>query len=260
MILIKLGGSVITDKTQYGTFNKENVSRLCSEIKRSGKDIILVHGAGSFGHVIAKDFGLQDGSTGDPQQTFAAARVQYDVRNLNSMIIAELLSNSIPALSIPPGSCFVMDNGKLIANDAEVLLSASRLGIMPVLFGDVVFDRTKGFGICSGDQIMEVLCNIYNPERVIFVSDIDGLYDKDPKRDKKAKLIAEVTADGLKNVDSRISVDDVTGGVRGKMESMLRISTSDRECVLVNGTVPGRLYSLLNGETVTSTVARGGTI
>jgi isopentenyl phosphate kinase len=174
------------------------------------------------------------------------------------MIIAELLSNSVPALSVPPGSCFVMDDGKLIADNTEAILSASRLGIMPVLFGDVVFDRRKGFGICSGDQIMEVLCDIYNPELVIFVSDIDGLYDKDPKKDKKAKFIAEVTTKNLNNIDSRISVDDVTGGVRGKMESMLRISTSDRKCVLVNGTIPDRLYSLLNGETVTSTVARGG--
>ncbi|MDR0888024.1 MAG: isopentenyl phosphate kinase family protein [Candidatus Methanoplasma sp.] len=258
MILIKLGGSVITDKTQYGTFNKETVSRLCGEIKKSGQDVIIVHGAGSFGHVIAKEFSLQNGSTGDPKQTFAATKVQYDVRNLNSMVIAELLSNNIPALSVPPGSCFIMDNGKLIVDNPEVLLSASRLGIMPVLFGDVVFDRTKGFGICSGDQIMEILCDIYKPEKVIFVSDIDGLYDKDPKTDKKAKFIAEVTVDAMRKIDSRISVDDVTGGVRGKMESMLRISTTDRECILVNGTVPGRLYSLLNGETVTSTVAKGG--
>jgi len=62
----------------------------------------------------------------------------------------------------------------------------------------------------------------------------------------------------LDSVDSSISVDDVTGGVRAKMEAMLRMSTRDRECVLVNGSVPGRLYSLLNGERVISTVARGG--
>jgi isopentenyl phosphate kinase len=258
MILIKLGGSVITDKSRYGTFNRECASRLCKEIKDSGKRAIVVHGAGSFGHVIAKAHSIGDGRTGDPEQTLAAAKVQYDVRDLNSKIVNELLSAGIPAFSVPPGSCFMMDNGILDVKDAEVLTASFGLGIMPVLFGDVVFDRRKGFGICSGDQIMEALCRIFDPERVIFVSDVDGLYDGDPKKDADAKLIAEVTAESLDRVDSGMSVDDVTGGVRGKMEAMLRIGASHRECVLVNGSVPGRLRSLLKGERVVSTTAGGG--
>jgi len=257
MILIKLGGSVITDKTQYKRFEKERVSRLCSEIKRSGKDVMIVHGAGSFGHVLAKEYKLNDGLI-DFGQISAVTQVQHDVRELNSMIIEELLRVGIPALSIPPGSCFVMDKGKLIVENTEVLKASSHLGIMPVTFGDVVLDRSKGFGICSGDQLMEVLSNIYKVDRVIFVSDIDGLYDSDPKTNKNAKLIPEVTSEILKNVRSDSKVDDVTGGVRAKMESMLRMSNEQRECVLINGSVPDRLYSLLKGETVTSTVAKGG--
>ena len=257
MILIKLGGSVITDKTQYRTFEKERVARLCKEIKRSEKDVIIVHGAGSFGHVLAKEYRLNEGLI-DFNQVPAVAKVQHDVRELNSMVVNELMSTGIPALSMPPGSCFVMDKGKLITDNIEVLRAASHLGIMPVTFGDVVFDRSKGFGICSGDQLMEVLSDIYKPEKVVFVSDIDGLYDKDPKSDSSAKLIPEVTSDILDSVKSDSDVADVTGGVRAKMESMLRMSTKDRECILINGSVEGRLYSLLNGESVISTIARGG--
>ncbi|MCK9322900.1 MAG: isopentenyl phosphate kinase [Candidatus Methanomethylophilaceae archaeon] len=257
MILIKLGGSVITDKTQYRTFNQECVSRLFDEIKKSERGVLIVHGAGSFGHVIAKQYSLQNGLV-DFGQIPAVAKVQYDVRELNSMIIAELLKKGIPAVSIPPGSCFIMDNGKLIIKDPEVMLAFSHLGLMPVLFGDVVIDRKKGFGICSGDQIMEILCDLYKPEKVIFVSDIDGLYDKDPKNNKDAKLIDEVTSEKLENINSYSNIDDVTGGVRGKMEAMLRISTERRDCVLINGTVPDRLYSLLKGDKVISTIAKGG--
>ncbi|MDR3282971.1 MAG: isopentenyl phosphate kinase family protein [Candidatus Methanoplasma sp.] len=259
MILIKLGGSVITDKTQYRMFDRECASRLCRELADSGKRAVIVHGVGSFGHVVAKAHSLQDGFSGLPGQAFAAATVQHDVRDLNSMVVKELLSAGVLAFPVPPGSCFMMDGGVLDVKDAEVLTSAFRLGMTPVLFGDVVLDRRKGFGICSGDQIMEALCDVFDPEKVVFVSDIDGLYDMDPKKHAAAKLIEEVTAESLERVDSKMSVDDVTGGVRGKMEAMLRISTPERECVLVNGAVPGRLRSLLKGERVISTTATGGT-
>lgn len=257
MILIKLGGSVITDKTRYRTFNKDRVSRLCDEIKRSGKEAVIVHGAGSFGHVLAKEYSLQNGYS-RPEQIPAVSRVQYDVRELNSMVISELLSNDMPATSVPPGSCFMMDDGKLMLNDTEVIKGMIKMGIIPVMFGDVVLDRKKGFGICSGDQIMELLCDILNPEKIVFVSDIDGLYDRDPKTHSDARLIKEVTSESLKKVDSRTSVDDVTGGVRAKMEAMLRMTADNRECILVNGSVPDRLCSLLKGESVICTTARGG--
>ena len=257
MILIKLGGSVITDKTQYRTFNRDTVRRLCKEIKDSGKDVVIAHGAGSFGHILAKEYSLQNGYR-RPEQVPAVARVQYDVRELNHMIIRELLDAGIPAISIPTGSCFMMDNGKLILDEPDILLTASEKGIMPVMFGDVVFDKSKGFGICSGDQIIEVLSKIYEPERVVFVSDVDGLFDDDPKTNPGAKLLSEVTSDILKKVSSSSTVDDVTGGVRAKMESMLRMTSPERDCVLVNGSVPGRLCSLLKGERVISTTAKGG--
>ncbi|MDR1955191.1 MAG: isopentenyl phosphate kinase family protein [Candidatus Methanoplasma sp.] len=257
MILIKLGGSVITDKTQYRTFNRDVVSRLCKEIKDSGEDVIIVHGGGSFGHVLAKEYSLQDGFTG-PEQVPAVARVQHDMRELNLMVIDELLNAGIPAISVPPGSCFIIDEGKLILDRPEIVLSASRLGIMPVMFGDAVFDRSKVFGICSGDQLMEALCGLYGPNKAVFVSDVDGLYEKDPKTNPGSKLLAEVTSELLERVSGGGSVDDVTGGVRAKMEAMLRMTAPERECVLVNGSVPGRLYSLLKGEKVISTTAKGG--
>ena len=257
MILIKLGGSVITDKTQYRTFNRDVIRRLCAEIRCSGANVIVVHGAGSFGHVLAKEYSLQNGLA-DFGQVPAVARVQYDVRELNLMVIDELLNAGMPAVSVPPGSCFMMDNGKLIVDDPEVLISASHLGIMPVMFGDVVFDRSRGFGICSGDQIMEVLCELYHPKKVVFVSDVDGLFEKDPKTNPDSELLTEVTWELLGKVSGGGVADDVTGGVRAKMESMLRMTTAERECVLVNGSVPGRLCSLLKGEKVISTTAKGG--
>lgn len=256
MILIKLGGSVITDKTRYRTFLKEQVSRLCREIAQSGQSVMIVHGAGSFGHVVAKKYALQHGLV-DFIQIPAVAQVQYDTRDLSQMVVRELISNGIPAVSVPPGSCFVMDDGKLVADNMEAVKALAHIGVMPVMFGDVVADRKKGFGICSGDQAMEVLSKVFKPDGVVFVSDIDGLYTADPKTHPDAEFIREVTPETLEGISTDSKVDDVTGGVRGKMEAMLRMCADDRECVLVNGTVPGRLLSLLKGdEDVVCTIAR----
>ena len=255
MILIKFGGSVITDKSRYRTFNADIVKRLCREIKDSGEKVIVVHGAGSFGHVLAKEHDLNGGFK-DASQIPAVAQVCYDMRYLNEMIVKELNDAGLPAVSVPTGSCFMMRNRELIIDDPSVLKSMFEKGIMPVMFGDVVMDSELGFAICSGDQVMERLKKIFNPSRVIFVSDIDGLYDKDPKKNKDAKLIQEVTEDVMNNVETDISLDDVTGGVRGKMEIMLKMCSGGNDCVLVNGAVEGRLLSLLKGEEVPCTIAR----
>ena len=256
MILIKFGGSVITDKSRYRTFNADRVKRLCKEIKDSGEKVIIVHGAGSFGHVLAKENRLNDGYLSDSQIP-ALAQVCYDMRDLNAMIVKELNDAGLPAVSVPTGSCFMMDDRKLIIDDPSVLTSMFDKGIMPVMFGDVVMDRKLGFAICSGDQIMELLTGIFHPSRVIFVSDIDGLYDDDPKNNRNAKLIENVSKDTLDSVRTDITVADVTGGVRGKMETMLRMCSGGCDCILVNGAVEGRLLSLLKGEKVPCTIARG---
>jgi len=268
MILIKLGGSVITDKSSYKRFSKDVVSRLCREIKDSGKDVMIVHGAGSFGHVIAKEFELQKGHIRD-DQIDAVTKVSRDVRELNLLVINELIEAGIPAVSIPTGSCFIMDDGelemsddKLVFSDGElvtnneILSGYLKLGIVPVMFGDVILDRKKGFGICSGDTIMGSLTNMFSPEMVIFVSDIDGLYDRDPKVSKDAKLIADVNDKVLDSIPEEITVADVTGGVRSKMRIMLNLCSNSRDCILVNGMVDGRLRTLLNGGNVVCTRAR----
>lgn len=256
MILIKFGGSVITDKSRYRTFNADRVKRLCKEIRDSGEKVIVVHGAGSFGHVLAKENNLNDGFKNESQIP-AVAQVCYDMRDLNAMIVKELNDAGLPAVSVPTGSCFMMRNRELIIDDPAVLKSMFDKGIMPVMFGDVVMDTELGFAICSGDQIMERLKEIFEPSRVIFVSDIDGLYNKDPKNNKDAKLIENVDKDVLKSVETDITVADVTGGVRGKMETMLRMCSEGCDCVLVNGTVEGRLLTLLKGGKVPCTIARG---
>ena len=101
MILIKLGGSVITDKYAYRSFDAETVARLCREIAESDQGTVVVHGAGSFGHILAKRYALNSGLV-DFGQVPAVAQVQYDVRELNSRIVRALMDVGLPAVGVPP--------------------------------------------------------------------------------------------------------------------------------------------------------------
>ena len=256
MIIIKLGGSVITDKTKYRAFKKGRVSRLCDEIKASGKDVIIVHGAGSFGHIVAKKYSLQEGHK-NVSQIPALAMVSLDVRELNTMVMTEVINAGIDAISIPPSAAFRMSDGEIVG-DTTILKKYVELGIMPVMFGDVAIDDKKHFSICSGDKIMEMLAELFNPEMVVFVSDVDGLYDCDPKTNKNAELFETVDHEILNHVVTNMETSDVTGGVHEKMEAMLRMSSANRDCILVNGTVEGRLQAVLNNENTIYTRAKGG--
>ena len=158
---------------------------------------------------------------------------------------------------------FIIVQNLTFANAAyiyEVLRRFVDLGIMPVMFGDVVLDRKLGFAILSGDQIMERLTDIFDIDQVIFVSDIDGLFDDDPKTNPSARMYGTVDQRTLESVRSDISVDAVTGEENEKMKAMLRMCSDKRECILVNGNAEGRLLSLLKGEDVICTKATGGII
>jgi len=249
MILVKLGGSVITDKTGLKAFREDQTKRLALEISRSGKEVFLIHGAGSFGHVLAHRHSLQNGFK-SKDQVQGLARVMSDVRELNQKVVETFERSGIPCASIPPSAVAELDEGILVHLPTHLFMAYSELGLMPVTFGDVCLDRTRGFGICSGDQLMEWLAREFRPERVIFCADVDGIFTSDPNVDPKAEIIHEVderTLEGLPRTERYL---DVTGSIYGKIESMLRISSHSMDCMVINGQVGGRLESALGGEEV----------
>lgn len=242
-----MGGSVITDKCRYRTFNEETVRRLAKEIVASGERIVLVHGAGSYGHVIAKKYQLQHGRTSE-EQNKGVAQVSWDVRELDTLILAALVSEGLDAVSIVPGSSCMLKDGRLDDMDVSKFRQFFELGITPVTFGDVALDSVRGFGICSGDQLMMRLAEELRPDRVIFVTDVDGVFTGDPHDDPDARLIEHLDRSSLDRLPRSERCDDVTGSIFAKIEYMLQISRSSRECMIINGNVPGRLRSALQGE------------
>jgi isopentenyl phosphate kinase len=257
VVLVKLGGSVITDKTRYRSFNRESTDRLAREIASSGKQVVLVHGAGSFGHVLASEHQLQRGYLDDSQR-MGVAKVQQDVRDLNREVMLSLDRAGIPATSIPPGACALMAGGELRTLEMDLFHRYLALGITPVTFGDVVLDSQRAFGICSGDQLMYLLAKEFHPELIVFCADVDGIFTADPNLDKDAKLIQEVDRSTLESIPRTSRVADVTGSIYGKLESMLSIASLGKGTMVINGLVPGRLASAMKGEKVKGSMVVGG--
>ena len=258
MKLVKLGGSVITDKSKLRTFKAGACNRLAKELLAADDALGVVHGAGSFGHIEAKKHSLQEGFKEDAQLKFVA-KVQRDVRELNLKVLESLIDSGIRAVSVPPAAAGVFWDGKIQSFDPEPFESVLRLGLTPVSFGDVVPDESMGFSICSGDLIMEALAKEFKPVLVIFCADVDGVFEADPKRSRKAKLIPVLDAESLRALKrSEAKNADVTGSMYFKLERMLAIARDCEKCMIVNGNVPGRLEKALQGKEVVSTVVVPG--
>ncbi len=252
MHLVKLGGSVITDKSKVTTLRPGHLRRLAAELAKSGRETIVVHGAGSFGHIKAAKHRLQDGYL-EGEQLSAVSEVQRDVRHLNLAVVDALRGAGLKPISLPPSAIARLDDGALRQLDLDVFRRYMDLGFTPVTFGDVVLDSRRWFAICSGDLLMLALAQAFRPESAIFVADVDGVYTADPKHNRSAKLLREIGPSNLSQVDTSAQNSDVTGGLAGKLQRMVELSKSVPRCVLVNGLKKGRLLAALRDERVVGT-------
>ncbi|MEM2722607.1 MAG: isopentenyl phosphate kinase, partial [Thermoplasmata archaeon] len=118
-------------------------------------------------------------------------------------------------------------------------------------YGDVILDPKKGMGICSGDQIAFHLSKSLKPKRVIFVTDVDGIYNKNPKIFSNARLIENLTSDQI--VEFEGNVPDVTGSMEGKLRVMRAIAKLGIDVIVINGLVRGRLRKAMEGKELKGT-------
>jgi len=257
MFIIKFGGSVITNKAKKCCFKQEVVDRLAAELKHANKEIILIHGAGSFGHILAKKYNLNNGFK-QKKQVEGFALTQAMVQRLNNLVLASLHNHDLPAVSIPPHAVLSLSNHKLSQVDYSIFQKYLDLGFMPVSFGDVTLDKKLGFSVCSGDLLVQLLAAEFKPEKVIFVFDEDGLYSVNPKKNRNATFIEQTTVKDLDKLMIHLNTyADVTKGMEGKLITIKQIARGGVDTILLNGNVQNRLYNTLTGKKVRHTIVKG---
>ena len=257
MYIIKFGGSVITNKAKECCFKQEVMDRLAAELHHAKKEIILIHGAGSFGHILAKKYRLNDGFK-RKNQLEGFALTLATVQRLNNLVLSSLHNHDLPAVSLPPHAVFSLSNHKPSKINTDIFQKYLDLRFMPVSFGDVALDSKLGFSIYSGDLLVELLATEFKPEKVIFVLDEDGLYSANPKIDNNATFLTGVTVKDLEKLTTHSNAHaDVTKGMEGKIRTIQHIAKSGVDTVLVNGNVHNRLYDTLKGKKTRSTIVHG---
>ncbi len=249
--LIKLGGSVVTVKGRLMTFSMKNVVDLSAELKRyissnRGKRIVLVHGGGSFGHIKAKKYMLKEGLR-ESGQLKGFAEVRRDMRLLNGKILDCLLSAGINAIALPAESIVSISDMGVEHADFSLVDRALDNGLVPITFGDAVFDRKRGFTIVSGDLLMRSLCEHLKPSVSVFCTDVDGVYDRNPSLHRDALLIGRLS-ESMRVASENSARADVTGEMSGKLAVLFAIARNSSRTYVVNGKVKGRLTSALAGE------------
>lgn len=251
LVIIKIGGSVITDKkTDKPVFKSAVVKRICSEIAKAKKqlnfDLIIVHGAGSFAHPPAKKYRLNEGYFG-AESAKGFAIVKKIMHQLNILVLEKLHKVGIDAITVDVSDISTTTNGKISKFDVRIVSDLLQKGITPVLFGSVVIDSKKGISILSGDQTTTYLAKKLGASKAVFVSDVKGIYDKNPKDNSDAKLIKNVDSSNLKLILNKMTAynkNDVTGEMKGKIlaikQNMPGIPT-----IIVSGLIPNCLRNAL---------------
>jgi isopentenyl phosphate kinase len=258
ILLLKLGGSLITDKARPEAPRLEVISRLAGEIARAARAVpfrlIVGHGSGSFGHVAARQSGIASGLH-SAEQLPGVSRTQERAAALHRIVIEALVEAGALPFSISPSSCVVSEAGRPAAFAAEPLRLALDRGLLPVLYGDVVTDRAWGISICSTEKLFEILACTLSEQgrtvrRALWLGETDGLYDAE------GKTVPRISIGDLDRAAEAIgapSGTDVTGGMLHRVETALALARLGIPSRLANGLVPGLLERALRGEDVPGT-------
>jgi isopentenyl phosphate kinase len=256
-IILKIGGSVITNKNGDLAAKTEVINRLAEEIaKAKPNSLVIVHGGGSFGHPTAQKWELKEGYK-EPAQKLGFAETHHVMTVLNGLVMDALVWHEVPAVSVAPSCGFLTENGRIKSSECTMVDRMMKMGFTPVLYGDATVDEKLGFTVLSGDQLVAYLALKFNACKIVMAVDTDGLYDADPKTEKSAKLYAHLTLKELCEMQGKLAkptANDVTGGMFGKVSELIPAVEKGIPVSIVNGTKANRVYCALAGEKVEGTL------
>ena len=253
LVFVKLGGSVITDKTQPYTLREGVLERLAGEVRQSLDNgrvtLLLGHGAGSFPHHSASKYQTHKGLVRE-DSVRGLCEVSRDVFRLDRLVIEALLNAGVSAMPFQPSSANISEGGKIQQWSTAAIEHALSIGVTPVVFGDISMDRTMGVSISSTEDEFSFLAGSLPPKRVVMATCVDGVLDRE------SRVIPRITPENLpqiRNVLLPAEGEDVTGGMLHKVERLLQMAETGCETLIVNALVPGRLKDAIVGEQVVGT-------
>lgn len=247
LILIKLGGSVITDKQQAQTLRPKAINVLAGEIAAVSKEfpthrLVLGNGAGSFGHYMVRASRYQENQANET----AIQAIRESVATLNRVVVATLKKAGQPAKSLPPHT-FVQKRAGTLSGSTEPVFAALREKVTPVVYGDIVADNETATSVASTEELLRFIAASaikrgHRVEHVIYLTGADGVLNG-------SDVIPKLTTKQAKKLAYAHEVNyDVTGGMLQKVTEGFKTLPYAKRITIASGLKPGTLRSILKDE------------
>lgn len=263
LVFLKLGGSLITDKTRPYTPRLDIMDALAADIQAAllshpNLTLILGHGAGSFGHVPAKQYRTREGlphtATEEQRAEYwhGFSEVWYQASELNRHIMHALHKAGVRAMSFSPAASVTAENGKISEWDLNPIRQALAAGIVPVVQGDVIFDKARGGTILSTEDLFMHLTRQLEPQRLLLAGIEAGVWEDFPARKNLVECITPANISDLSHFIGGSAAADVTGGMESKVQQMLELvqQTSIASVLIFSGEEKGNVKKALTGQTL----------
>jgi len=260
LYILKIGGSVATHKNRPGlSVRILLLKKIGQSIKKSQEkgsfNLILIHGAGAAGHQLAKKYNLQEGVGLHPKKWYGALISRIANNKLNTAIAETFTKVGLKIAPVHTASAIIQKDKKISHCNLKMIQEVLRQNCIPILYGEMVFDTKLGMSICSGDAIAPYLAKKLGAKKIMFASDIDGVFTQDPHIYKGAELIEKIN---LEEIDQKAKVShshnvDVTGGLLGKINKM-EFSDNLQSIEIFNGLVPENYQKILLGQNFSHTI------
>jgi isopentenyl phosphate kinase len=254
LLFLKLGGSLITEKSRTHTPRLEVLDRLAQEIaeaRRQGfaRRLILGHGSGSFGHMAADRYGTRQG-VHTPDEWTGFSKVWQEAAALNHLVMQALGRAELQALAFPPSATSVALDGRLQRWELGPLQMALQAGLLPVVYGDVAFDTRRGGTILSTENLFDYLARVLRPVYILLAGIEAGVWADYPAC---TRLLDEISPQSLEGEAENLrgsAFTDVTGGMRSKVRQSLDLvqAVPGLQVWIFSGVEPGSVYRALCGQ------------
>ncbi len=255
--VVKLGGSVITHKSASPPrLNYQAVKRIVLELRAHKNQLVIVLGGGAHGHQAAHQFGYGDPATSKERLLEGIPSIRHNMTTLSLQIEHMMQNAGIPTVVFSPFSFVLLHDGSVSNFPTELIRRAIQSGLTVVTHGDVCFDDVRGASILSGDTILVHLAENLNAESVYIGTDVDGVYETDPKDNPDARIIPVIDKTNMNQVlrgASSSKATDVTGGMAAKLADLVKLAGKKREIAIFNLSIAGRLEDLFSRKPVVCT-------
>lgn len=260
-VFLKLGGSLITDKARPHTPRPEVLARLGAEIAQARREdpelrLLLGHGSGSFGHVPARKYGTRSGVHTE-QEWAGFVEVWREAWELNRLVMQSLEQAGLPAVALSPFSAVVSSAGRVVEWNLEGVRKALSAGLLPVIYGDVIFDREWGGTILSTEDLFDHLAVALRPARILLAGLEPGVWSDYPAC---SELAPKITPGDWLELQSKLAgsaATDVTGGMLSKVRTSLDLieKVEGLQIYIFSGEVDGSVYRALTGKQAGSLIS-----